>query len=336
LAEPCPKCGSDMGFVYLQTWTKSNYKKKIDYESGEKYLDYNDPVRKKLLQEPDRIEIMLSEGHKCSVNSYFKIWMAFKEIVPQMFEKYHDLFQTGELEGIDINSVTKGIDILLKFLTPFSSRSVDGSGTFFDNRSIYGLDLLQWLNIAQYARVHSYRETAKKWGLSINRMKKQLKETNMTAEEIVMHVLNLMRFILIMKELKILSSDVELRSRFEMKCKSIIEKFNMEQFEVIRRAELEARSYNSSSDIQQEQKQEQRYRYYQIIHGKKVNRRGPFKESDLPLELLIQYRKKHKNKKIDYANDLDYRDNWIKIKSHLSDIPKRLDVLLKLYGFFAS
>ena len=126
-----------MGFVYLQTWTKSNYKKKIDYESGEKYLDYNDPVRKKLLQEPDRIEIMLSEGHKCSVNSYFRIWMAYRDIIPSIFERYHDLFQTGELEGIDINSVAKGIDILLKFLTPFSSRSVDSSGSFFDNRSMY-------------------------------------------------------------------------------------------------------------------------------------------------------------------------------------------------------
>ena len=102
-----------------------------------------------------------------------KIWMALREIISPMFEKYHDLFQAGGSEEIDINSVIKGIDVLPKFLTPFSSRSVDGSGSFFDNRSMYGLDLLQWVNIAQYARVHSYRETAKKWGLSINRMKKQ-------------------------------------------------------------------------------------------------------------------------------------------------------------------
>src|SRR5687767_5540026 len=121
LAKPCPKCGSDMGFVYLQTWTKSNYRKKIDYESGEKYFDYDHPVRKKLLREPDRIEVILSEGLKCSINSYFKILMIFRDIIPSIFEKYHDLFQIEELEGIDINSVTKGIDIMLKFSAPFSS-----------------------------------------------------------------------------------------------------------------------------------------------------------------------------------------------------------------------
>jgi hypothetical protein len=76
---------------------------------------------------------------------------------------------------------------------------------FFDNRSMYGLDLLEWLNIAQYAEGHSYRETARKWGLSTNRMKKQLKEINTTAEENAIHFYNLMRFILKMKELRILS-----------------------------------------------------------------------------------------------------------------------------------
>jgi hypothetical protein len=334
LAKPCPKCGSDVGFVYLQTWTKSDYKKKIDYESGEKYLDYNDPVRKKLLQEPDRIEIMLSEGHKCSVNSYFKIWMAFREIVSPMFEKYHDLFQAGESEEFDINSVIKGIDVLLKFLSPFSSRSVGGSGSFFDNRSIYGLDLLQWFDIANYARVHSYRETARKSGLSTNRMKKQLEEINMIAEEIALHVPNLMRFIKKMEELKIFSIDVELRSQWMTKCKSILDEFVDEQCEVVERATLEARSYSRSNDIQQDHKQEQRYKYYQIVHDK-AKRCGPFKESELPIELLIQYREKHKNIETKSTNDQDYKDNWVKINSHLSDIQERLDTLQKLIGSLA-
>jgi hypothetical protein len=278
LAKPCPKCGSDVGFVYLQTWAKSNYKKKLDYESGEKYLDYNDPVRKKLLLEPDRIEIILSEGHRCSVNSYFKIWMALREIISPMFEKYYDLFQAGESEEININSVIKGIDVLFKFPSPFSSRSVGESESFFDNRSIYGLDLLQWFDIARYSKLHSYRETARKWGLSTNRMKKQLEVINTIAEENVTHVFNLMRFIKKMKDLKILSFDDELGSQFMTKCKSILEKFIDEQCEVVKRATLEARSYSKSNDIQQEQKQEQRYKYYQIIHDKKAKRCGPFKE----------------------------------------------------------
>jgi hypothetical protein len=324
-----------MGFVYLQTWAKSNYKKKIDYESGEKFLDYNDPVRKKLLQEPDRIEIMLSEGHKCSVNSYFKIWMALREIISPMFEKYYDLFQAGESEEIDINSIIKGIDVLFKFPSPFSSRSVGGSESFFDNRSIYGLDLLQWFDIAKNARVHSYRETARKSGLSANRMKKQLEEINMIAEEIALHVPNLMRFIKKMKELKIFSIDVELRSQWMTKCKSILDEFVDEQCEVVERATLEARSYSRSNNIKQEQKQEQRYQYYQIIHDKKAKRCGPFSESELPLELLTQYRQKHKNIKTNMTNDQDYRDNWVKINSHLSDIQGRLDTLQKLIGSLA-
>jgi len=337
LAKPCPKCGRNVGFVYLQTWTKSNYKKKIDYESGEMYLDYDDPVRKKLPQEPDRMEIILFEGHKRSVDSYFKIWIAFREIILPMFRKYHDLFQAGGWEEIEINSVTKGIDILLKFPSPFSSRPVDRSESFFDNRSIYGYDLLQWIDIARIAKKHSYRETARRWGLSTNRMKKQLEEINTTAEEIAIHVSNLMRFIIKMKELKILSFDVELRAQFMTKCKSIIEKFIDEQYEVVRRATLEARSYSGSSDIQQAPKQEQGYQYYQIIHDKKAKRCGPFKESDLPLELLIQYRKKHKNVKANRTTvGRNYRDNWIKINSHISDISNQQDTLQELIGSLAT
>jgi hypothetical protein len=335
LAKPCPKCGSNIGFVYLQTWAKPNYKKKIDYESGGKYLDYDNPVRKKLLQEPDRIEIILSEGYKRSVKSYFKVWRAFREIISPAFEKYHDLFQAGEQQEFDINSVIRGIDVLFKFPSPFSSRSMGGSGSFFDNRSVFGLDLIQWFDIARYARVHSYRETARKSGLSTNRMKKQLEEINMIAEEIAFHVPNLMRFIKKMKELKIFSFDVQLRSQWMAKCKSILDEFVEEQCEVVERATLEARSYSRSNDIQQEQKQEQRYRYYQIIHGKNTKRCGPFREEELPLELLIQYREKHKNMKTNGTNDQDYRDSWVKINSHLSDIQKRLDTLQKLIGSLA-
>jgi hypothetical protein len=320
-----------MGFVYLQRWTKPNYRRKIDYESGGKYFDYDDPVRKKLLQQPDRIEIILSEGYGSSVNSYFNIWMAFREIISPVFEKYHNLFQAGEQEEIDINSVKKGIDILFKFPSPFSSRSVGESGSFFDNRSMYGLDLLQWFDIAKYTTVHSYRETANRWGLSTNRMKKQLEQINMTAEEIVTHVPNLMRFIKKMKELKIFSFDVELRSQWTTKCKSIIEEFIEKQSEVVERATLEARSYSRGDDI----KQEQRNQYYQIIHDKKKKRCGPFREQELPLELLIQYRQKRNNVKSNMTDDQNYRDNWVRIESHLSDIQARLQTLLKLIGSFA-
>ena len=334
LTKPCPKCGSDIGFVYLQTWAKSNYKKKIDYETGEKYLDYDDPVKKKLLVESDPIEVILSEGDRCQVNSILRIWMAFKDVVPQLCEKYRDLLMTGELEKkVDINSITKGIDLLPKTLTPLSPRSMDASGSFYDNRSIYGMDLLQWFDIARSAQDHSYRETARKSGMSVNSMKKQLNKINATAGEIVMHCSHLSQFISRMRDLKILSSDNELRSQFEMKCKAIVKKSMEDQFTVIKRAELEARN---SSDTQQEQKKEQRYRYYQIVHGKKTKRCGPFKESDMPLELLIQYRAKHGNRKVDSVNDQDYKNNMIKINSRFLEIPKRLNYLYELYLYLSS
>ena len=167
-------------------------------------------------------------------------------------------------------------------------------------------------------------------------MKKQLEEINMVAEEIAIHIPNLNRFINKMKELKIFSFDVELRSQWVTKCKSIIDEFIDEQYEVVERATLEAMSYRRSNNTLQEQtnKQELRYQYYQIVHGKKVKRCGPFKESELPLELLTQYRKKHKTASLQIeangTNNQDYRDNWMKIKSYLSEIPERLETLQKL------
>ena len=155
----------------------------------------------------------------------------------------------------------------------------------------------------------------------------------MTDEEIVIHVPNLMRFIKKMKELKILSIDIELRSRFETKCKAIVKKSMEDQFMIIQSAELETRN---SSDTQQGQKKEQRYRYYQIVHGKKAKRCGPFKESELPLELLVQYRKKHENKKVDNVNDQNWENNMIKINSCFLEISKKLKHLYDLYLYFSS
>jgi hypothetical protein len=44
------------------------------------------------------------------------------------------LFEEGEYQEIDITFVTRGIDMLRKALTPFSSKPIA------DKRSIYGLD----------------------------------------------------------------------------------------------------------------------------------------------------------------------------------------------------
>jgi hypothetical protein len=64
------------------------HREKIDYSTGMKYTDYEHPRKKKLLSKPDPIEVILSEGKLQFVNSYFKIWEAFRDIISLMFEKY--------------------------------------------------------------------------------------------------------------------------------------------------------------------------------------------------------------------------------------------------------
>jgi hypothetical protein len=332
LAKACPKCGKDTGFVYLQRWTRSNYKKKVDYSSGHKYkyADHDKPVEKKLLQEPDPIEVILSRGHLDCVHSYLKIWNAFKDIVISMFEKYFQLFNAGENQEMDIRSIIRGIDVQHKVFTPFSSQMLP------DNRSLYGLDFSQWLSISLYASRHSYRETARKYGVSVNSMKRQLKVVKSLSEEFVTHILNLKYFIYKMKKLRIMSTDRELRSNFESKCKTIIEEFKNDQLSRIRRAELEAEYNNNGGKVQQNQEQGHQYRYYQIIHGKKEKRCGPFKEADLPPELLIQYRKKHENKKADNANSQKYKNDMIKIQTFRSEYSEDIKILDNLFNYFLS
>jgi hypothetical protein len=217
-------------------------------------------------------------------------------------------------------------------LTPFSSKP------FPDKRSIYGLDFLQWSEIALYTKGHSYRETARKFGLSVNSMKKQLKIIETLSEEFVIYLTNLNWFISKMKRLKIMSTDMELKSQFDTSCKAILRKLGEDRLSVIERAKLELRRDQNNSDIHKNEKQGRRYEYYQIIHGKKEKRCGPFKESELPLELLMQYRQKHQNKKIDNTDSQSYKNNYVnnllKIVTYLSDSSKRLKILKELYQFF--
>jgi hypothetical protein len=226
-----------------------------------KYTDYEHPLKKKLLNEPHPVEVILSEGRHHFDISYLKIWEAFRDIIPLMFEKYRQSFQAGEYQEVDITFVTRGIDILYKALTPFSSKPR------LDRRSIYGLDFLQWSDIAQYSQRHSYRETARKFGLSVNRMKRQLNVTEAVAEEFVTYIPNLMWFISKMKRLKIMSTDMELKSQFDTRCKIIFNKLKEDQSSVITRAKLESRRGQNNGD--KSEIQGHRYGYYQIIHGKK-------------------------------------------------------------------
>ena len=113
---------------------------------------------------------------------------------------------------------------------------------------------------------------------------------------------------------------MELRAQFDTKCKAIFKKLIEDQLAVIKRAQLEAKNDSINDNIQQKQK----------------HRCGPFKESELPLELLIQYRKKHQNKMIESVDGRNHNNNLAKIAPYISDIPKSLKELYELYGFFLS
>jgi len=171
LVRPCPKCGRNMGFVYLRRWSRSNYKQKIDY-NGNKYLDYDDPVKKKLIQEPDPVEAILSEGNMSLVRSYVQIWKEFKDLLPQIFEKYPQLFPSESRYRED---VMRMIDVIPKSLTPLSSPSFNSKHYLPDKRSIYGLDFLKWSEIYIFSKRHSLRETAKRYSRSVNGIKSQIK-----------------------------------------------------------------------------------------------------------------------------------------------------------------
>jgi hypothetical protein len=295
-----------------------------------KYIDYEHTPKKKLLSEPDPLEVILSEGSLHFVNSYLKIWEVFRDIIPLMFEKYRQSFQAGEYEEVDITFVTRGIEIFNKALTPFSSKPLT------DKRSIYRLDFLQWSGIAMYSKRHSFRETATRFGLSVNSMKRQLRMIDAVDEEFATYLPNLLWFILKMKKLKIMSTDMELKSQFNTNCIAIFNKLKEDQSSVIMRAKLESRK-RDNSDIHRNEKQGRRYGYYQIIHGKKEKRCGPIKESELPLELLMQYRQKHQNNKINNTDSQSYKndyENKVKIMTYLFESSKRLRTLEGLYRFF--
>jgi hypothetical protein len=304
--------------------------------TNEKYPDYEKPIKKKSLQKPIRLEVLLSEGHLLYVHSYIKIWQTFKNIIPIIFEKYRHLFQTGEEQQVDIESVTRAVDMITKIFTPFSSQP------FPDGRSIYGLDLISWTNIAQYANRHSYRETAKKFNMSVNVIKRTIPAVQTMTEEISTSFPKLMWFISRMSKLKIMSTDKELRSLFDTKCKDIITKLADSQIDIIKRAKSEAK--NSQSE--ENQLQGQQYQYYYIVHqidpydreARSIHpdgkiKCGPFKESELSVELLLEYRKKHGFKKND-NNGLNYENALIKIKSFCEDCPEQFRGLNNLYNSF--
>jgi hypothetical protein len=226
-----------------------------------------------------------------------QIWKEFKDLLPRIFEKYPQLFPS---ESEYREAITKMIDLIPKTLTPLSSPSFNSERYLPDKRSVYGLDYPHWSEICTFSRRHSLRETAKKYGLSVNRLKSQISVIEIFSEEIISCAPAFLDFKLKMK--MIMSTDEELRSRFRANCDIIIRKSEDECESIIKRAALAANNLvNTPSD--ELHKQAHSHQYYYIIHQNELSDNktrmthpamkkitcGPFTESELPVELLLGY-----------------------------------------------
>ena len=149
--------------------------------------------------------------------------------------------------------------------------------------------------------------------MSVNVIRRNIPTVLLTmAEEISTSFPKLIWFISRMMKLKLrMSTDKELRSLFDTKCKDIIAKLVDSQIDIIKRALSEAKNNNTNNQSEENQPQGRDniiiiILYIQIdpydrdarrIHPNGKIECGPFKESELSSELLLEYRKKHGIKK---------------------------------------
>lgn len=53
----------------------------MDHNTGTKYIDYEHTPKKKLLSEPDPLEVILSDGVQHFTKTYLKIWTLYQMII---------------------------------------------------------------------------------------------------------------------------------------------------------------------------------------------------------------------------------------------------------------
>jgi hypothetical protein len=236
------------------------------------------------------------------------------------------------------------IDFIPKTLTPLSSPSFNSKRYLPDKRSFYGLDYPQWSEIGIFSARHSLRETAKKYGLSVNRIRNQTKIIEDFSKEIISCAPAFLDFKLKMK--MIMSTDEELRSRFRANCDIIIKKSVNECESIIKRAALAADNLVNTSKDENMHRQAHSHQYYYIIHQNEQSDNktrmyptrkriacGPFTESELPVELLLEYQNRHQSKDKNIPNDQNLRRYKIymdKIESFRVNYPKQVQILRNL------
>lgn len=145
----------------------------------------------------------------------------------------------------------------------------------------------------------------------------------------------------------IMLMDAELRYRYRANCDIIINKSVDECESIIKRAALAADNLVNTPQDENMHRQTHTYRYYYIIHqteqsDDKVRTKssarkrvtcGPFTESKLPVELLLEYQSRHQNKDKNIPNDQNlhrYEIHIDKIKAFRDYYPKQVQILRNL------
>ena len=287
LIRPCPACGENVGFVTLRKWSRPNYKEKLDYETNQRYTDFDSPIMKKTLpyengMVPDEVSSAMYDA-KLATSKEIAFWKTVKFILK---EKEF----TNNYPGITENAVFygQGMGVAANLL-----RSLKLS----DKRT--KLHFGDLLNISLLIRSHSYREVAKKFGVSIKFIKNNESQVLQQAEDICRYMPGHIEFK--QKIIQILANDEGLREKFSKHLEGAIH--TLVENETVR---------GKVDKIRDEFKDSKRFEneYYYIIHPKNsgvrstdghLGRRitcGPFTEKQLPADLLLDYweRKKIKHK----------------------------------------
>jgi hypothetical protein len=286
LISPCPACGKNMGFVTLRRWSRPDYKERLDYETHQKYKDFDSPVMKKTLPYengtvPDEVSSAMYDA-KLATSKEIVFLKTVKYILKdeEFINNYPEITENAVFYGLGMRAST---DLM---------RSLK----FSDKRT--KLQFGDLLNISMLIMSRSYREVAKKFGVSIKFIKNNESQVVQQAEVICRYMPGYIEFR--KKIFQILATDEGIREKFSKYLEGVIHTLvenNIQETSVRGKVNKIRDEINDPKRLENE--------YYYIIHPKRsdkgvhLSRRiicGPFTEKNLPVDLLLDYWKKKKTK----------------------------------------
>jgi hypothetical protein len=275
-----------MGFVTLRRWSRPDYKKRMDYETYQKYTDFDSPVMKKTLpyengMVPEEVRSAMYDT-VLSVNKEIVFWETVKHILDEkeFINGYPEIIENAVFYGLGLRISAD----LMRSLKPNDKRS-----------KLHFGDLL---NISMLIKSHSYREVAKNFGVSIKFIKNNESQILQKAEAICRYMPGYIEFK--KKIYQILETDRKLREKFVEHAESVLHDLveNVVEERTAREKVNKIRGeINESKRLENE--------YYYVIHPKSSGFRtinmhgrritcGPFSEKNLPPDLLLDYWEKRK------------------------------------------